>query len=117
LGIANTRMKDFYDLEVLSRTFSFAGKNLAEAIKNTFAHRGTELPPDGQPFAFTSDFYGDPNKVRQWAAFSQKNRSYVEPIAFRALVARIAQFLVPVSRSAREGVPFTKTWKPGGPWA
>ncbi len=27
LGIANTRMKDFYDLEILSRTFAFEGKN------------------------------------------------------------------------------------------
>jgi Nucleotidyl transferase AbiEii toxin, Type IV TA system len=26
LGIANTRMKDFYDLETLSRTFTFEGK-------------------------------------------------------------------------------------------
>jgi predicted nucleotidyltransferase component of viral defense system len=117
LGIANTRMKDFYDLEVLSRTFSFAGQSLAEAIQNTFEHRGTELPPDGQPFAFTSDFYGDPNKVRQWAAFSQKNRSYVEPIAFKALVARIAKFLVPVTLSTRKDVSFKKTWKPGGPWS
>ena len=30
LGIANTRMKDFYDLEVLSRTFAFKGKILAQ---------------------------------------------------------------------------------------
>jgi len=36
LGIANTRMKDFYDLEVLSRTFAFEGKTLAKAIQSTF---------------------------------------------------------------------------------
>jgi hypothetical protein len=116
LGIANTRMKDFYDLEVLSRTFSFGGKSLEEAIQNTFKHRGTELPLDGKPFAFTSDFSADPNKVRQWTAFSRKNRSYVEPIELKALVARIAQFLLPVTDSARKGVSFKKTWKPSGPW-
>ena len=33
LGIANTRMKDFYDLEVLSRTFAFEGKTLAQAMR------------------------------------------------------------------------------------
>ena len=42
LGIANSRMKDFYDMEVLSRTFSFGGKSLREAIHNTFERRGTE---------------------------------------------------------------------------
>ena len=36
LGIANTRMKDFYDLEVLSRTFAFEGKTLVQAIQNTY---------------------------------------------------------------------------------
>jgi len=43
LGIANTRMKDFYDLEVLSRRFPFKGEILKEAIGKTFANRGTEL--------------------------------------------------------------------------
>jgi hypothetical protein len=44
LGIANSRMKDFYDMEVLCRTFSFDGKSLRDAIRNTFKRRGTELP-------------------------------------------------------------------------
>ena len=75
LGIANSRMKDFYDMEVLCRTFSFDGKSLRDAIRNTFKRRGTELPLDGTPLAFTLDFYEDVNKVRQWIAFSEKNRS------------------------------------------
>jgi len=36
LGIANSRMKDFYAMEVLCRTFSFDGKSLRDAIRNTF---------------------------------------------------------------------------------
>ena len=76
LGIDNTRMKDFYDLEVLSRTFAFEGKTLAQAIQNTFQKRGTDLPVAGLPVAFTSEFYDDVNKKRQWTAFSAKNKSY-----------------------------------------
>ena len=117
LGIANSRMKDFYDMEVLCRTFSFDGKTLRDAIRNTFKRRGTELPLDGTPLAFTLDFYEDVNKIRQWIAFSEKNRSYVEPIEFKTLVARIAKFLVPVTSAARRNVTFTKAWKPGGPWS
>src|SRR5258707_13554088 len=96
LGIANSRMKDFYDMEVLCRTFSFDGESLRDAIHNTFKRRGTELPLDGTPLAFTLDFYEDVNKIRQWIAFSEKNRSYVEPSEFKTLVAHIAKFLVPV---------------------
>jgi hypothetical protein len=117
LGIANSRMKDFYDMEVLCRTFSFDGKTLRDAIRNTFKRRGTELPLDGTPLAFTLDFYEDVNKIRQWIAFSEKNRSYVEPIEFKTLVAHIAKFLVPVTSAARRNVSFTKAWKPGGPWS
>ncbi len=56
LGIANTRMKDFYDLEVLSRTFAFEGKTLAQAIHNTFQKRGTDLPVAGLPVASRPSF-------------------------------------------------------------
>jgi hypothetical protein len=31
--MANIRMKDFYDLHVLSRTLKFEGKNLSDAIR------------------------------------------------------------------------------------
>ncbi len=55
VGIANSRMKDFYDLQVLARTFAFDGENLAEAVQNTFRRRGTELPP-GIVLVFTPDF-------------------------------------------------------------
>jgi Nucleotidyl transferase AbiEii toxin, Type IV TA system len=65
LGIANTRMKDFYNLEMLSRMFAFEGKILAQAIQNTFQKRGTDLPMAGLPVAFTSEFYDDLNKKRQ----------------------------------------------------
>ena len=116
LGIANTRMKDFYDLDVLSQTFPFDGKILAEAVQKTFERRGTELPSEGTPFALTPEFYGDAGKVRQWNAFSQKNRSYIESIEFKIVVGRLADFLVPVARAARRKIPFTKHWTPRGPW-
>ena len=50
LGIANSRMKDFYDLEILSRTFAFDGKTLAKAIQNAFQKRGIDLPIGACPF-------------------------------------------------------------------
>jgi hypothetical protein len=116
LGIANTRMKDFYDLEILSRTFAFEGKTLAKAIQNTFQKRGTDLPMASLPVAFTSEFYDDVNMKRQWTAFCAKNRSYVEKAEFKAVMEAIRNFLALPLRTVGEGNSFTTTWKPGGPW-
>ena len=44
LGIANTRMKDFYDLWAMATMFEFSGGSLAEALAATFQRRGTPLP-------------------------------------------------------------------------
>jgi len=93
LGIANTRMKDFYGLEILSRIFAFEGKTLAKAIQNTFHKRGTDLPIAGLPVAFTSEFYDDANKKRQWTAFCARNKSYVEKVEFKAVMEAIRDFL------------------------
>jgi len=41
LGMANTRMKDFYDLWMLARSFEFDGDRLASAIGATFEQRRT----------------------------------------------------------------------------
>jgi hypothetical protein len=77
LGIANSRMKDFHDLHSLATTFEFDGKTLAEAVRATFKRRGTDLPAGGVPLAFTPEFYEDENKLKQWNAFCNKNKSYI----------------------------------------
>ena len=116
LGIANTCMKDFYDLEILSRTFAFEGKTLAQAIQNTFQKRGTDLPMAGLPVAFTSEFYDDANKKRQWTGFCAKNKSYVEKAEFKAVNEDIRNILALPVRTIQEVHSFTKMWKPAGPW-
>jgi Nucleotidyl transferase AbiEii toxin, Type IV TA system len=68
LGRANSRMKDFYDIWILSKTFDFAPERLARAVAATFARRRTVIPTD-RPDALTEDFAEDPLKQRQWAAF------------------------------------------------
>jgi len=46
LGRANSRMKDFYDIWILTKTFDFAPDRLARAIAATFARRQTAIPAD-----------------------------------------------------------------------
>ena len=42
LGIANSRMKDFYDLWMIARTFRFDRTVLTAALRRTFERRGTD---------------------------------------------------------------------------
>jgi nucleotidyltransferase AbiEii toxin of type IV toxin-antitoxin system len=116
LGIANSRMKDFHDLNTLSNTFDFDGKTLTEAVRATFKQCGTDLPLGGLPFAFTPEFYEDENKVKQWNAFWNKNKQYVQQTEFRDIIARLASFLVPVIRSAQQERVLGSTWTPVHAW-
>jgi hypothetical protein len=65
IGLANSRMKDFYDLLVLARTFSFDGARVRDAIVATFERRGTPLPAE-TPVALTEEFADDDAKKKQW---------------------------------------------------
>lgn len=64
LGMANTRMKDFYDLALLARDFEFEGSLLVRSIRNTFERRRTQLPNE-PPVALAS-------KRSQWTGFIRK---------------------------------------------
>jgi len=72
LGMANSRMKDFYDLWVLARRFEFESGILAAAIQATFETRRTTLPKSS-PLALQADFYELPSKQTQWRAFLRKS--------------------------------------------
>jgi Nucleotidyl transferase AbiEii toxin, Type IV TA system len=61
LGLANSRMKDFYDLMVLARLFEFDGEVLACAIQATFERRRTPLPI-GLPVGLQIEFAEDATK-------------------------------------------------------
>ena len=51
LGVLNSRMKDFYDIWLMTRQMNFEGKKLASAIKATFDNRETPLPANSPLFA------------------------------------------------------------------
>ncbi len=71
LGEINSRMKDYYDVWLMARTFDFDLQALREALVHTFTRRGTELP-GGRPPALSEAFHGTPAKQQQWRAFATK---------------------------------------------
>ena len=112
LGLANSRMKDFYDLVSLSRELGFEGNLLSEAIQKTFARRGTALP-SGMPVALTPEFFEDAQKKKQWAAFCNKNRGFVAEMSLQSACEEIAAFLIPAVEALRNGVTHSQKWSHG----
>lgn len=70
LGLANSRMKDYYDVWMLARTFELDAARLRRAIEATFARRGTPLPTS-LPEGLSDAFAADDAKQRQWTAFAR----------------------------------------------
>jgi predicted nucleotidyltransferase component of viral defense system len=99
LGLANSRMKDFYDVWILSRSYEFDDDRLPRAIAATFEQRGTAIPLEA-PVALTQAFAFDSSKQRQWAAFVRDLAIGIP--ALETVVTDLAAFLMPNAQRARE---------------
>ena len=114
LGLANTRMKDFYDLRTLSEQFEFEGAVLVKAIGATFKRRGTTLPTE-TPVALTTEFSADKGRAVQWSGFAKK-AGVANAGDLVTAIERVAAFCAePLTRAAL-GDDWAGTWKPAGPW-
>ncbi len=71
LGRINSRMKDFYDLWLLTSNYKFDDQILRDAIAQTFHHRNTPIPDD-IPVALSDSFAQEKNT--QWQAFVERSR-------------------------------------------
>lgn len=83
LGMANSRMKDYFDLWMLLRDRDLDDVELVRAIQATFTRRRTALP-EGVPAGLSDAFATDAGKLTQWRAFVTKNK--LNPIALGELV-------------------------------
>jgi predicted nucleotidyltransferase component of viral defense system len=115
LDMANSRMKDFYDLWVLACDFPFSGQVVASAIQNTFNRRRTPLPTQ-TPAAFQASFIQNPLKQTQWLAFVRKTRFVKVEKDFGKTIDFVRSFIGPAIDSIVKTKSFEKTWSPPGPW-
>lgn len=83
LGMANSRMKDYFDLWVLLREGDLDDAELVRAIHATFTRRRTAMP-EGIPTGLSDGFAADAGKQAQWRAFVNKNK--LDAIALAELV-------------------------------
>jgi predicted nucleotidyltransferase component of viral defense system len=116
LGLGNSRLKDFFDIWYLARTFEFDQATLSEAIRATFARRQTPLP-DETPVALTTAFADDPAKGAQWRAFIGRSRAVGTAPGLSEVVEVLVALLKPILMGDGEDPTSARVWRPGsGRW-
>jgi hypothetical protein len=116
LGADNSRMKDYFDIDILARRHAFRGTDLAQALEATFRRRRTPLPATIPPGL--SDAFGlDLAKRAQWSAFVGRLRLRDEATAsLLEVILRIRRFLLPVVEALVAGRTWIRGWPADGPW-
>ena len=115
LGMANSRMKDFFDVRYLAMNFEFDGGELVRAIEATFDRRRTPIPT-GAPTALTDTFAKDSGKQTQWSAFLRRT-GLEGDVDLEEVIADLRRFLLPPLDALSASRPFVGTWPTPGPWA
>jgi hypothetical protein len=98
LGLASSRLKDFYDIWILAQTYDFKDDRLAQAIAATFARRKTEIPVE-RPDGLIAAFAADPTKQKQWVGFVEEVA--VNPGALPEIIEYLNAFLMPHAAAAK----------------
>jgi predicted nucleotidyltransferase component of viral defense system len=96
LGIANSRLKDFYDLWLIAETFDLDRSVLETAVRNTFDRRQTALP--GETPLGLSDAYAE-TWGHQWRTFLGRERMAAAPQGLAMVVADLRRFLLPLTET------------------
>lgn len=117
LGMANGRLKDYYDLWYLSQTTRFDAVVLCSAIQATFDRRATALP-SSVPVGLTAEFSRDDGRAVQWQAFLARHglRPGERGRHLATVTNDLATFLLPCLSRLAGSADGASRWPPGGPW-
>ena len=115
LELLNSRMKDFYDIWILSRREQFEMPALLDACRATFRQRGTTCAMDN-PF-FGAEMKESTAKETQWRAFCKKSKLDACPESFSSLLDELFVFLLPLAKEIETQNPVRGQWTPeNGCW-
>lgn len=105
----NTRMKDFYDIYVLTSMFNFNGVILQQAIQGTLNSKGVkklDITPEMKNLGYLNHQLKESGEL--WIRYL-KELTLTEPVYYEALT-RFYNFLYPVWTSIQNNQEFNYTW-------
>ncbi len=106
LSLINSRMKDFYDIYILSKEKNFSGEILFEAIKATLNNRKTNVK-EKHP-VFGEQFAEDEDRNNMWQNYIKKIGK--KPFDFNKVMMRLKKFLLPIYNSILDNAEFSGDW-------
>lgn len=108
-----SRMKDFYDIYYLSKTFNFDGAKLQTAIFETLQCRGT--PYEKNSFKRIVALADDEDMQKRWRFFLRTIKDTT--LAFSMVINEIQIFLEPVFDAIVNETEWQENWKPTDRWS
>ena len=102
------RMKDFYDIYYLARTFDFEGTKLQSAIFETLQRRGT--PYDRDSFKRIVALAEDADMQKRWKYFLKNIKD--DSLELSVVISEIQNFLEPVFDAIVSEEEWQKMWHP-----
>ena len=113
-GDLNSRMKDYYDIWLISETFEFESHTLQKALETTFKNRDTELPTE-RPVSLSAEFASTNNT--RWINFLQKmNLETDQGDNFANIMEQIWEFLEHPVKASLNQTNSTRKWIPNKGW-
>lgn len=101
------RMKDFYDIYYLARTFNFDGARLQTAISRTLERRGTPYEKDS--FKRILALAEDVDMQKRWKFFLKVIKD--DTLEFSEVIVEIQKFLEPVFDAIVNENEWQQDWK------
>lgn len=112
-GDLNSRMKDYYDIWLISETFEFDGGSLQKAIEVTFNNRNTDIPNE-RPSSMSAEFAR--TSQTRWINFLNKSGLDRRAGDFENVLDSIWKFLEQPVKSAVNQTLLTSKWIPQKGW-
>jgi predicted nucleotidyltransferase component of viral defense system len=109
LGLTTSRMKDYYDLWILSRQFEFEGNVLAKAIRMTFERRKTSVPEQLPP-GLTNEFYHDDVILTRWKSFAGRTELAFVETNLEAVILHLQEFFAVMIEALSHDEIFDQLW-------
>ena len=108
LGRVNSRMKDFYDVWLLSQHFGFDAEVLGSAIRSTLEKRKTRVMDFD---SMRAEILENHDVEKQWSAFLRKSQLEA-PGSFADTLMQIGIFLTPILSALKHGDQKSLRWTP-----
>jgi len=108
LGIGNSRMKDFWDVQFLIKNFSFDGALLQKAIKATFTNRQTAVP-HVFPIALTKVFTENSEVITDWKGFIKRGK-ITSDTDLESVIESLRDFFMRIIEAESQNTVLDKNW-------